>query len=161
MNTNENPKALSIMVGENGEVSDEVNASHACSNNISSMEKGSHLEQRNRKFRSYLRWVFVDQSNVYKAVLSWSVFITLTFIVPIMLHFLFHCPKTCDADHRRPYYIPAQVALSVLSTLSFFCLARWDRKYGLSEFLFVDKLNDGSLKIEQQMQVCFLCTHYL
>ncbi|KAJ1428700.1 hypothetical protein SESBI_08805 [Sesbania bispinosa] len=102
-----------------------------------------------RNFRSYLRWVYVDQSNLCKAGLSWSVFFTLAFVVPIMSHFLLNCPNTCDADHSRPYHIPVQISLSVFATLSFISLSRWDRKYGLSKFLFLDKVSDESLKIQQ------------
>lgn len=101
-----------------------------------------------RNFRSYLRWVYVDHSNVYKAGLSWSVFFTLAFVVPILSHFLLDCP-TCDRDHSRPYHIPVQISLSVVATLSFFSISSWDRKYGLSRFLFLDKLSDDSLKIQQ------------
>lgn len=152
------------------EKADEAKASDTYSSNhiLSCMEKGSHeisgkdaqhdLEQRSKKFRSYLRWVFVVQSNIYKSVLSWSVFFTLTFIVPVMSQYLLHCPTTCDANHRRPYHIPVQISLTVFATLSFICLSRWDRKYGLSKFLFLDKVSNENLKIQrgyaEQMQVC-------
>lgn len=158
---------------ENGEVAhDEVNTSHACSsNNISCMEKGitSHDHDevlgkisniRRITFVSYLRWVYLDQSNVYRACFSWLVFFSMAFVFPVMSHFLLHCPTTCDADHTRPYYMPAQVSLSLLATLSFLCLSRWDSQYGWSAFLFLDKLNHDSLKIQQQMQVICVSLHY-
>ncbi|XP_057429393.1 uncharacterized protein LOC130722615 isoform X2 [Lotus japonicus] len=150
------------------EKADEAKASDTYSSNhiLSCMEKGSHeisgkdaqhdLEQRSKKFRSYLRWVFVVQSNIYKSVLSWSVFFTLTFIVPVMSQYLLHCRTACDANHRRPYHIPVQISLTVFATLSFICLSRWDRKYGLSKFLFLDKVSNENLKIQrgyaEQMQ---------
>lgn len=111
-----------------------------------------------KNFRSYLRWVYVDHSNVCKAAFSWSVFFTLAFVVPILSHLLLDCP-TCDQDHSRPYHIPVQISLSVFATLSFISISSWDRKYGFSKFLFLDKLGDESLKIQrgysEQMQVSF------
>lgn len=100
-----------------------------------------------RNFRSYL-WVYVDHSNVYKAGLSWSVFFTLAFVVPVLSHFLLDCP-TCDRDHSRPYHIPVQISLSIVAALSFISISSWDRKYGLSRFLFLDKLSHDNLKIQQ------------
>lgn len=111
-----------------------------------------------RNFRSYLRWFYVDQSNLCKAGLSWSVFFTLSYVIPIASHFLLDCPNTCDADHSRPYHIPVQISLSVFATLSFLSLSLFDRKYGLSKFLFLDKVSDESLKIQrgyaEKMRVC-------
>ncbi|KAG4945960.1 hypothetical protein JHK87_041967 [Glycine soja] len=108
-----------------------------------------------RNFRSYLRWVYVDHSNVCKAGLSWSVFFTLAFVVPTLSHFLLDCP-TCDRDHSRPYHIPVQISLSVFAALSFISISSWDRRYGFRKFLFLDKLGDESLKIQrgysEQMQ---------
>lgn len=123
---------------------------------------GAHISQDGaelRSFRSYLRWVYVDQSNICKAGLSWSVFFSLAFVVPILSHFLLDCSTTttCDADHSRPYHVPVQISLSVFATLSFISLSQWDRKYGFRKFLFLDKITDESLKIQRgyahQMQV--------
>lgn len=102
-----------------------------------------------RRFRSYLRWIYVDQSNLSKAVISWSVFFTLAYVVPILSHFLLDCSTTCDSDHGRPYHIPVQISLSVIATLSFISLSQWDRRYGFSRFLFLDKVTDESLKIQR------------
>ncbi|KAL5097451.1 hypothetical protein RYX36_001778 [Vicia faba] len=102
-----------------------------------------------RKFRAYLRWVYVDQSNICKAGLSWTLFFTLAYVVPILSHFLLDCSTTCDADHARPYHVPVQISLSAFATLSFVNLSQWDRKYGFSRFLFLDKVADESLKIQR------------
>ncbi|KAK7359843.1 hypothetical protein VNO77_01808 [Canavalia gladiata] len=124
-----------------------------------SKEKDGYLSldgEEYRNFRSYLRWVYVDQSDVYKAGLSWSVFFTLAFVVPILSHFLLDCDTTCDPDHTRPYHIPVQISLSAFAAFSFVTLSLWDRRYGWTKFLFLDKLCDDSLKIQrgyaEQMQ---------
>ncbi|KAK7303357.1 hypothetical protein RJT34_14261 [Clitoria ternatea] len=109
----------------------------------------THEGAQLRNFRSYLRWVYVDHSNVRSAGLSWSVFFTLAYVVPILSHFLLDCSTTCDHDHSRPYHVPVQISLSAFATLSFLSLSLWDRKYGLNKFLFLDKVSDESLKIQQ------------
>ncbi|KAK4259074.1 hypothetical protein QN277_005448 [Acacia crassicarpa] len=108
-----------------------------------------------RKFRSYLRWVYVDQSNFCRTALSWTVFFVVAFVIPLLSHFLLLC-SDCDSDHTRPYHIPVQISLSVLATLSFLCLSKWDRKYGMRKFLFLDKILTESDKTQrgyaQQLQ---------
>ncbi|KAH7545275.1 hypothetical protein FEM48_Zijuj01G0076400 [Ziziphus jujuba var. spinosa] len=111
-----------------------------------------------KSFMSFLKWVCVDQSSLWRASLSWSVFLFLAIGVPVLSHFLLDCSSTCDADHTRPYHVPVQISLSLFATLSFFCISRWARKYGLRRFLFIDKLFDHSEKVrhgyKEQLQVC-------
>ncbi|KAE9594729.1 hypothetical protein Lalb_Chr18g0056851 [Lupinus albus] len=103
-----------------------------------------------RSFTSYLKWVYVDQSNLLKAGLSWSVFFSLAYVVPILSHFMLDCSKTtCDADHSRPYHVPVQISLSIFATISFLSLSDWDRRYGFRKFLFLDKVCDESIKIQR------------
>ncbi|KAF5730527.1 hypothetical protein HS088_TW19G00118 [Tripterygium wilfordii] len=103
----------------------------------------SHAQDELHSFRSYLRWMCVDQSNLWVTVLSWSVFVVLALIVPAISHFMLAC-STCDSNHERPYDGVVQLSLSSVATLSFFCLARFVRKYGLRRFLFFDKLCNES-----------------
>ncbi|PON91319.1 hypothetical protein TorRG33x02_128820 [Trema orientale] len=97
-------------------------------------------------FGSFLKWVCVDQSSLWRVGLSWSVFVVFAIGVPVASHFLLACPS-CDPDHSRPYHVPAQISLSLYATLSFVCLSRWSRKYGLRRFLFIDKLCESSEKV--------------
>lgn len=110
-----------------------------------------------RAFEYCLRWMCVDQSTPWKAVLSWSVFFLLTVAVPLASLIGLQCSSTCDANHRRPYQAVVQTSLSVFAAISFICLSRWARKYGLRHFLFLDKLPDASDLVRrgyaQQLQV--------
>ncbi|XP_021905984.1 uncharacterized protein LOC110820714 isoform X2 [Carica papaya] len=99
----------------------------------------SHPQDELQSFRKYLKWLCVDQSNVWTACLSWSVFVVFALVVPAASHFVLAC-DTCDAKHGRPYDTVVQVSLSSVATLSFVCLSRFVRKYGLRRFLFFDKL---------------------
>lgn len=83
----------------------------------------------------------VDQSNPYTIFLSWFVFLIFAIAVPAFSHFYLACPD-CNTRHARPYDAVVQLSLSSLATLSFFCLTRFLRKYGLRKLLLFDKLVD-------------------
>ncbi|XP_034697601.1 uncharacterized protein LOC117923430 [Vitis riparia] len=99
-----------------------------------------------QSFRSCLKWVCVDQSNLWRTGLSWSIFFVLAIGVPILSHFLFSC-SSCDDKHTRPYDAIVQLSLSSLAALSFISLSALVKKYGLRRSLFLDKLCDVSEKV--------------
>ncbi|KAK2987033.1 hypothetical protein RJ640_004759 [Escallonia rubra] len=103
----------------------------------------SHARDELHSFRSWLRWMCVDQSNAWTASLSWCVFILFAIVVPCLSHFLLAC-SGCDNKLSRPYDAVVQLSLSSVATLSFVCLSRFVSKYGLRRFLFFDKLCDES-----------------
>uniref|UniRef100_A0A7N0TTZ0 Gustatory receptor n=1 Tax=Kalanchoe fedtschenkoi TaxID=63787 RepID=A0A7N0TTZ0_KALFE len=107
-----------------------------------------------RYFRSCLKWVCIDQSNRWRAALSWAVFLLLAVVVPILSHVLYTCGD-CDEKHQRSYDAVVQVSLSVFATLSFLCLSSWFRRYGLGRFLFLDKLSDVSDNVRSGYVVQF------
>lgn len=96
-----------------------------------------------RDFRSWLKWLCVDQSNAWTAFLSWFVFAALAIAVPTLSHFVLACTH-CDDLHTRPYDAVAQLSLSGVAALSFLCLSSFVSRYGLRRFLFFDKLCDES-----------------
>ncbi|XXG81937.1 hypothetical protein AAC387_Pa09g2465 [Persea americana] len=99
-----------------------------------------------KSFRSCLRWLCVDQSNPCRAFISWTIFFVLAIAVPSLSHFVLSCPN-CDKGHRRPYDSTVQLSLTVIAALSFICLSRFVRKYGLRRFLFLDKLREESEEV--------------
>lgn len=105
-------------------------------------------EDRSDDKKSLFTWVFLDQSNLWHAGLSWSIFSLLAIAVPLLSHFVYHC-NTCDQNHRRPFDSIVQLSLSVLSLISFLSLSSFSRKYGLRRFLFLDKLSGVSDQVER------------
>lgn len=102
-----------------------------------------------KKIKSALTWVFLDQSNIWRAGLSWSLFFILTIGVPLVSHFVFAC-ESCDSMHQRPFDAVVQVSLSLFATLSFVSLSAFSRKYGIRRFLFLDRLYEDSEKVQQE-----------
>ncbi|GMH05269.1 hypothetical protein Nepgr_007109 [Nepenthes gracilis] len=108
----------------------------------------SYEDDELRSFRSCLNWACVDQSNPWKASLSWSVFFLFVIGIPIVSHFVLSC-SSCDEDHKQPYDAIVELSLSSIAALSYLSLTNFDRKYGLRKFLFLDKLRDESEKVRQ------------
>lgn len=100
-----------------------------------------------KSLRLCLKWVCLDQSNLWRASLSWSIFFLLAIGVPIGSHFALDCPS-CDENHSRPYRPVVQLSLSIFATISFLCLSTWSNKHGLRKFLFLDQLSDASEKVQ-------------
>ncbi|KAL5729792.1 hypothetical protein ACHQM5_002692 [Ranunculus cassubicifolius] len=98
--------------------------------------------------RTCLRWMCVDQSNPWRASLSWSLFFLLAILVPILSHFGLTCAE-CDGKLHRPYDAVVQLSLTILATVSFLCLSEFVRKYGLRKFLNFDKLCRENDKVRQ------------
>ncbi|KAL3636981.1 hypothetical protein CASFOL_019280 [Castilleja foliolosa] len=103
----------------------------------------SHAQDELHSFRTWLKWLCVDQSNPCTAGLSWLVFIVFAILVPALSHFVIAC-FDCDSLHSRPYDTVAQLSLTTVASLSFISLSSFVRRYGLRRFLFFDKLRDES-----------------
>ncbi|XP_074590879.1 uncharacterized protein LOC141846738 [Curcuma longa] len=85
-----------------------------------------------RGFRTFLRWMCLDQSDACRAAFSWSVFLLFAAAVPAFSHFgLFY------AADRRPYDLVGQTSLTAAAALSFLTLSALTRRYGLRRFLFL------------------------
>lgn len=123
----------------------------------------SHAQDELQSFRSWLRWMCVDQSNAWTTCLSWLVFVVMAIVVPCLSHFVLAC-SDCDTKHARPYDGVVQLSLSTIATLSFLCLSRFVSKYGLRRFLFFDKLwnesetvrNCYTQQLHRSLQILFI-----
>uniref|UniRef100_A0A1J3E488 Extracellular ligand-gated ion channel protein n=1 Tax=Noccaea caerulescens TaxID=107243 RepID=A0A1J3E488_NOCCA len=112
----------------------------------------SHQQDELHSFRKYLRWMCVDHSSPWTAVLSWTMFVVFTLVVPAISHFLLACAD-CDSYHSRPYDSVVQLSLSSVAAVSFLCLTRFVSKYGLRRFLFFDKLWDESETVRRNYTI--------
>ncbi|XP_019171872.1 PREDICTED: uncharacterized protein LOC109167303 [Ipomoea nil] len=101
-----------------------------------------------KRLMSALAWLFLDQSNLWRAGLSWSLFFILTIGVPLVSYLVFSC-DACDSKHQRPFNAIVQLSLSVFATISFISLSCFARRYGVRKFLFLDRLCEENDKVQQ------------
>ncbi|KAL8469873.1 hypothetical protein ACS0TY_032656 [Phlomoides rotata] len=109
----------------------------------------SHARDELHSFRTWLKWLCVDQSSAWTTCLSWFVFLVFAILVPALSHFVLACGGDCDSRHSRPYDTVAQLSLSGVAAISFICLSTFVRRYGLRRFLFFDKLRDESETVRE------------
>lgn len=123
----------------------------------------SHAYDELHSFRTWLKWMFVDQSTGWTTFVSWFMYILFTIVVPCLSYFGLACPD-CDSRHTRPFDKIVQLSLSAIATLSFLCLSRFISRYGLRRFLFFDRLCDESETVSQgyteQLNVRLSCEFY-
>ncbi|XP_078443295.1 uncharacterized protein LOC144712834 isoform X2 [Wolffia australiana] len=101
----------------------------------------SYVDDELHSFRSWLRWMCVDQSDPWRAALSWSMFFVLAIAVPFVSHFVIVVDSDREGRRRHASYDAViQISLTSVSALSFLCLSSFVRRYGLRRFLFLDKL---------------------
>lgn len=102
---------------------------------------GSHSDDELHSFRWWLRWMCVDQSDAWRAVLSWAMFLGLGAAVPLVSHFVLVVDSDLEGRRRHANYdAVVQLSLTSVATVSFVCLSARIRRYGLRRFLFLDKL---------------------
>lgn len=148
---------------EKQEEEEEENQQLLLNNNSNSSNSSSSKNKKKTKsytadelscFRSWIRWVCVDQSNPWLTFLSWSLFLILAVGVPVLSLFFLSC-LSCSPRH---YDLVIQLSLTAISSLSFFCISHFINKYGLERFLFLYKLCHESEKVRQgythQLNVC-------
>ncbi|KAK1317929.1 hypothetical protein QJS10_CPA05g00959 [Acorus calamus] len=113
-------------------------------NNNKKFERcSSYAGDELRSFRHCLRWMCVDaQNHLVSSLISWSVFVLLSVVVPAVSHFVLS-----HNVRRRSFDSVVQLSLSALSALSFVTLSGFVRRYGLRKVLFIDKLCGESDKV--------------
>ncbi|XP_015896189.2 uncharacterized protein LOC107429928 [Ziziphus jujuba] len=102
-----------------------------------------------RNFRISLKWCALDHSSFYGKSISYTTFILLTIIVPILTTFAVHVPSTSPEDDPFSFNKLVQLPESGLAAIGFFTLSQFFKKYGLRQLLFLDALEDDSLYVRR------------
>ena len=101
----------------------------------------SVVDDELHNFRSWLRWMCVDQSDLWRTLFSWSLFFTLAVAVPFVSYFIIVVDSDREGRRRHASYDAViQLSLTSVSAVSFLCLSAFVRLYGLRRFLYLDKL---------------------
>ncbi|XP_028790512.1 uncharacterized protein LOC114746461 [Neltuma alba] len=96
------------------------------------------LDQTLRRLETFLTVLGFNQSSVLGFALSWSAFMAVGVVVPLLaLHFS-DC-SNCEKYQIRNFEMDVVALQACLAAVSLVCLSHNLRKYGLRRFLFVDR----------------------
>ncbi|CAM6088456.1 unnamed protein product [Calypogeia fissa] len=100
-----------------------------------------------QRFQSYLFFLTLDQSTTTRLVCSWIIFLFFTVTVPLLSWVYVSCEK-CDYSHSHPFQQLVDFSESALGAVSFLCVTRILRKYGLKKVLLLDKLGHDATFVQ-------------
>ncbi|RZR91889.1 hypothetical protein BHM03_00020080 [Ensete ventricosum] len=77
----------------------------------------SRADDEPKRFRSYLRWICVDQSNAMHEMVSWSIFLLLDIFVPTAYNVMVQRSLTSTYDLSY-FYLSTFVAMASVASSS-------------------------------------------
>ncbi|KAJ4960930.1 hypothetical protein NE237_020840 [Protea cynaroides] len=101
-------------------------------------ENDTDLDQTLQRLETFLCFFGFHQSSQLSFLLSWSTFILLGVAVPVLILELSTC-SDCEKYQIFEFELDAIVAQSCLAAVSLGCISYNLRKYGIRDFLFVDR----------------------
>lgn len=101
-------------------------------------DEETQLDQTLRRLETFLAILGFKQSSVLSFALSWTAFMVVGVVVPLVaLHFC-DC-SDCDKYQITDFEMDVVAFQACLAAVSLVCLSHNLRKYGLRRFLFVDR----------------------
>ncbi|KAK7399987.1 hypothetical protein VNO78_11185 [Psophocarpus tetragonolobus] len=123
-NNNENKKNQD----ENGEGDDEIQEN----------EEESKVEESLARLERFLTLLGFNQDSAFSLVLSWSVFVAVGVVAPLLALSMCKCVN-CERYEIQSFEMVIVAFQASLAAVSLLCLSHNLRKYGLRRFLFVDR----------------------
>ncbi|XP_074295856.1 uncharacterized protein LOC141623638 isoform X2 [Silene latifolia] len=96
------------------------------------------LDKTLQRLEFYLRFLGFDQTNVLSFVLSWTVFLVVCAVLPVVILELTHC-TACDDYQVRDFEYEILTSQLLLGAASLICLSYKINRKGIRKFLFVDR----------------------
>ncbi|XP_010044772.2 uncharacterized protein LOC104433649 isoform X2 [Eucalyptus grandis] len=97
-----------------------------------------HLDQALHKLEMFLSFLGFNQSTVLSTVLSWTAFVVIGVVLPVIVLELSDC-SDCDKYQIKNFELDIVASQACLAAVSLLCLSHNLRKYGMRKFLFVDR----------------------
>lgn len=91
-----------------------------------------------QKLETFLSFLGFDQSSKKSFVLSWSAFLVIGVLLPVVVLELSNCPG-CEKGQIKNFELDIVASQACLAAVSLICLSHNFRKYGIRRFLFVDR----------------------
>ncbi|KAJ4959927.1 hypothetical protein NE237_019837 [Protea cynaroides] len=112
-------------------------------------EKDTQLDRILRRLDIFLSVFGFHQSSLLGFLLSWAAFLLLGVAVPVVILRLSSC-SDCEKYQIYNFELDIIVSQSCLAIVSLACVSHNLRKYGIRNFLFVDRLHGQMLRFRKE-----------
>ncbi|KAJ0038345.1 hypothetical protein Pint_23675 [Pistacia integerrima] len=108
------------------------------SNENRNQHQGTDLDRTLKRLENFLSILGFNQSSVLGFVLSWSAFLLIGVLLPVVILELSNCPG-CEKGQIKDFELVIVASQACVAAVSLLCLSHNLRKYGIRRFLFVDR----------------------
>ncbi|KAK9277346.1 hypothetical protein L1049_006887 [Liquidambar formosana] len=108
-----------------------------------------HLDKTLRRLESFLCFLGFSQSSALSSILSWTVFLLIGVVLPVVILELSNC-SGCVKYQINDFELVIVASQACLAAVSLLCLSRNLRKYGIRKFLFVDRYSGHMVRFSDQ-----------
>lgn len=119
-------------------VQDQSRANHRPPRRREEEDEDPHLDQTLHKLEMFLSFLGFNQSTVLRTVLSWTAFVVIGVVLPVIVLELSDC-SDCEQYQINNFELGIVASQVCLAAVSLLCLSHNLRKYGIRKFLFVDR----------------------
>ncbi|XP_031388701.1 uncharacterized protein LOC116201569 [Punica granatum] len=112
-------------------------------------EEDCQLDQTLQKLETFLSFLGFNQSTVHGFVLSWTAFVLVGVVLPVIILELLDC-SDCKEYRVKKFELDIVALQASLATVSLLCLSHKLRKYGIRKFLFVDRYSGQMSRFRDQ-----------
>lgn len=99
---------------------------------------GTDLDKILQRLNSFLSILGFKQDSILSFCLSWTVFLLIGVLLPVLMLELSNCPG-CEKGQIKRFEINIVSSQACLAAAALICLSHNLRKYGIRKFLFVDR----------------------
>lgn len=107
------------------------------------------LDQTLQKLETFLSFLGFNQSSVLSFVLSWTAFVLIGVVLPVIVLELSDC-SDCENYQIKNFELNVVASQASLASVSLLCLSHNLRKYGIKKFLFVDRYSGQMSRFHDQ-----------
>lgn len=101
-------------------------------------DEETHLDGALKLFDTLLGFLGFHQSSVLSCALSWSGFVLVGIVLPVVVLQLSDC-AACEKYQIKDFELDVVASQACLAAVSLLCLSHNLRKYGIKRFLSVDR----------------------
>ncbi|KAF7813625.1 uncharacterized protein G2W53_034601 [Senna tora] len=136
----EQPPAHTPLVTSNSNQNDVEAVRHAhAPPSLDDEPEETPLDRMLRRLEAFLSLLGFEQSSLSSLALSWTAFLAVGVVVPVVALAVGGDCSDCQTYQRKDFEIGIVAFQAILAAVSLLCLSHNLRKYGLRRFLFVDR----------------------